>query len=95
MVHGLTVCDPPFAFLEPLHPPDATHEVAFCTLHESIEFPPCWIDAGFAVRFTVGAFCGGQVQFGGTPIMPAGQFCGGGVVTVTVAESETPLQVRV
>jgi hypothetical protein len=57
-----TVCDPPFAFTIPDQVVAglllATHCVAFCAFQESIVAPPDVTDVGFAVKVTVGGFCG-------------------------------------
>jgi hypothetical protein len=45
----------PVSPLGPLQPPAAVHELALLDVHDSVEVPPLAIDAGLAVKFTVGA----------------------------------------
>jgi hypothetical protein len=44
----------PFVGLTPLHPPDASHLVAFVVLHVSMDVPPPATVVGFAVSVSVG-----------------------------------------
>jgi hypothetical protein len=45
----------PVSPLVPLQPPVAVHELASVDVHDSVEVPPLAIDAGLAVKLTVGA----------------------------------------
>jgi hypothetical protein len=45
----------PVSPLVPLQSPEATHELALPDDHVSVEVPPLTIDAGLAVKLTVGA----------------------------------------
>ena len=45
----------PLAAREPLHPPEAVHEVALVELQVSVEAPPPAIDVGLADSVTVAA----------------------------------------
>jgi hypothetical protein len=49
----------PVSPLVPLQPPVAVHELASVDVHDSVEVPPLPIDAGLAVKLTVGAGGGG------------------------------------
>jgi hypothetical protein len=53
-VSALVVTEPASP-LSPLQPPVAVHELALLDDHESVEAPPLAIDAGLAVKLTVGA----------------------------------------
>jgi hypothetical protein len=44
----------PLIATDPLHPPDATQDVASVDDHVSVELPPVVTTVGFAVRVTVG-----------------------------------------
>jgi hypothetical protein len=45
----------PVSPLLPVQSPEAVHELALLDDHDSVEVPPLAIDAGLAVKFTVGA----------------------------------------
>lgn len=45
----------PESALEPVHPPEAVHEVAFVEVQASVEVPPACIVVGVAVKVSVGA----------------------------------------
>jgi hypothetical protein len=45
----------PVSPLVPLQSPVAVHELASVDVHDSVEVPPLPIDAGLAVKLTVGA----------------------------------------
>jgi hypothetical protein len=45
----------PLSPLAPVQSPEAAHELALLDDHESVEAPPLAIDAGLAVKLTVGA----------------------------------------
>jgi hypothetical protein len=53
-VSALVVTEPASP-LSPLQPPVAVHELALLDVHDSVEVPPLAIDAGLAVKLTVGA----------------------------------------
>jgi hypothetical protein len=53
-VSALVVTEPASP-LSPLQPPVAVHELALLDVHDSVEVPPLPIDAGLAVKLTVGA----------------------------------------
>jgi hypothetical protein len=51
----------PLVATDPLHPPEATQDVASVDDHVSVELPPVVTTVGFAVRVTVGTGGGAAV----------------------------------